>query len=100
MTDEKDEDKTPVEPLMERKKSSQRVMVAIGWKTCPDCQGVEGVHCDTCFDPDSRTYARRLPPDEYIKWIQKHSNADTDPAALKLDEDPDSDPIPPTDKNC
>lgn len=68
-----DSDKTPVEPLMERKKSSQSAMVAIGWKDCPDCDGVEGVHCETCFDPETRTYARRVPPDVYIAWIQKQS---------------------------
>lgn len=65
-------DKTPVEPLMERKRSSQQAMVAIGWKECPACHGAN-VHCDVCFDPVTNTYARRLPPDEYIAWIQKHS---------------------------
>lgn len=69
--EERDSDKTPVEPLMERKKSSQSAMVAIGWKTCPACRGDERVDCETCFDPETNTFARRLPPDEYIKWIQK-----------------------------
>jgi hypothetical protein len=68
--DERDSDKTPVEPLMERKKSSQTAMTAIGWKTCPDCEGVEGVHCETCFDPEFGRYDRKLPPDKYIAWIR------------------------------
>jgi hypothetical protein len=76
VSDEKDKkidsDLTPVEPLMARKKSSQTAMVAIGWKTCPDCEGVEGVHCDTCFDAETMQYDRRLPPDKYIAWIQAH----------------------------
>lgn len=67
-----DSDKTPVEPLMERKKSSQSAMVAIGWKTCPECKGDERNDCKVCFDPETNTYARRLPPDEYIKWIHAH----------------------------
>jgi hypothetical protein len=69
--DKKDSDKTPIEPLLARKKSSQSAMIAIGWKTCPACEGVDGVYCTVCFDPETNTFARRLPPDEYIKWIQQ-----------------------------
>jgi hypothetical protein len=90
--DEKDSDKTPVEPLMERKKSSQTAMLAIGWRTCPACHGAD-VDCDVCFDPATKTFARRLPPDEYIKWIQKQNQGDTDPAP-NFDRLADSDPAP------
>jgi hypothetical protein len=79
--EEEDSGKTPVEPLMERKRTSQRAMVAIGWKTCPDCEGIEGVHCDTCFDPETRMYDRRLPPDKYIAWI--HANPGRAPIEKK-----------------
>jgi hypothetical protein len=65
-------DLTPVEPLMARKKSSQSAMVAIGWRTCPECNGDERRDCDVCFDPATQSFARRLPPDEYIKWLQAH----------------------------
>ncbi len=72
MTDEKDSDKTPVQPFMERKRSSQSAMVAIGWKPCPECGGNELVNCDWCFDKETGRFDRRLPPDKYIEWIRAH----------------------------
>ena len=82
MADNKDKDATPIEPLMARKRSSQSAMVAIGWRTCPNCDAAD-VYCVLCWDEESQQFARRVAPDVYIKWIQEHKTKiethDTEP---------------------
>jgi hypothetical protein len=72
--DEDDRDKTPTEPLMQRKRSSQRAMTAIGWILCPACGGDERSDCSLCWDEDSQQFARRVPVDVAIAWEVKHSS--------------------------
>lgn len=94
--DPKDKDKTPVEPLMARKRSSQTAMVAIGWKTCPACNGDERKDCDVCFDPETQKFDRRLPPDKFIKWIHDNKSKieqhDTEPEMPAVRPDTEREP--------
>jgi hypothetical protein len=73
MPEDDDKDKTPVEPLMARKKSSQRAMTAIGWILCPACRGDERADCALCWDEDSKQFARRVPVDVAIAWELKNA---------------------------
>jgi hypothetical protein len=79
MPDEKDKDNTPIEPLMERKRSSQRAMTAIGWVECPKCRGDERADCDLCWDEQDKRFNRRVPVDVWIEWRRTLGTVDTEP---------------------
>lgn len=67
-----DPDKTPIEPLMERKRTSQRAMTAIGWEVCPACKNDHRADCELCWDEESKSFARRVPVNVQIAWILAH----------------------------
>lgn len=77
MTDKDDKDKTPVEPLMGRKRSSQRAMTAIGWVDCPACMRDgklidKRADCSLCFDEEDQRFNRKVPVDVSIRYLKDH----------------------------
>jgi hypothetical protein len=70
-----DKDKTPVQPFMSRRRTSQTALTAIGWRTCPSCKGDDRAECELCWDPGQQRYDRKVPPDVYIEYLQKHPEA-------------------------
>lgn len=66
-----DTDRTPIEPILERRKSS-RNMVAIGWVGCPACEGKPEADCALCWDDERKEFCRRVPVDVAIKWRSEH----------------------------
>jgi hypothetical protein len=73
--DDRDDDpeKTPVEPLLARRRSSQNAMTAIGWTICPACAGKDSRYeCELCWDEEGKRWDRRVPVDAAIAWIRAH----------------------------
>jgi len=62
-----DTDRTPIEPILERRKSS-RSMVAVGWVDCPACKGDTRADCGLCWDEERKEFCRRVPVSTATKW--------------------------------
>lgn len=65
--DAPDTDRTPVEPILERRKSS-RNMLAIGWVLCPACKDKPNSDCGLCWDDERKEFCRRVPVDVALRY--------------------------------